>query len=330
LTNYLHSITIPTPFAVGPINVYLVEGDELTLVDTGPRHPDTEKELREALALRRLSLGDIARIIVTHAHVDHFGLAARIHHESGARVFSHPRNSYWLTEFENEWARRNEYYSPLLARYGLPESFGAQITRGMKTLARSAESFPRAAFQPLAEGDEIQLGPDRWQTIHAPGHASGLICLYEPKSRVLLSSDHLLRDITSNPVLEPPAHGESARPRALVDYLASMQRVARMDITLALPAHGEPIYDVRALVEGRLAFHRARLEHIERALSDGAKTPYELCTLLFPDLQPLDVFLGISEIVGHLDILEEEKRVVEIEQDGLTKFQRLYHSEETP
>ncbi len=183
-----------------------------------------------------------------------------------------------------------------------------------------AASIPTDHFVGLDDGDTLELSGDVWQVVFAPGHASGLICLYEPKSKTLISSDHLLRDITSNPVLEPPAHGETERPRALVDYIASMKKTAELEINVALPAHGEPIYDVRALIEARHAFHRSRLEHIEQQLGCCATTAYELCGILFPKLKSFDIFLGLSEVIGHLDILEIEGRVRRAQTAGIVRY----------
>ena len=320
ILNYLQTITLPTPFPVGPINCYLAEGDELTLVDTGPKHPATLALLREELAARKLTFKDIRRVVVTHAHVDHFGLLADIVAESRARVLSHSRNRWSLIDFEHEWNYRHDFYNDIFLRAGAPAEYADAVIQGMHRLTQYAASIPAESFVPLEDGDKLKLGSDMWEVVFAPGHASGLVCLYEPRSRSLISSDHLLRDITSNPVLEPPPRGEKERPRALVEYLASMEKTAQLPIRIVLPAHGEPIYDVRALVDARTAFHRSRLDHIEQQLGCCATTAFELCNILFPDLKLFDTFLGLSEIIGHLDILEMEGRVRREESDGLTRY----------
>ena len=319
ILNYLHTLTVPTPFPVGPVHCYLAEGDELTLIDTGPNHPATLTALREALSARGLAFQDIRRIIVTHAHVDHFGLAASIVAASGASVWSHARNRWWLTDLENETSRRSDFYVEVFAQSGAPRALADAAARGMATVMRYAVAIPAERFVPLDDGDTLTLGDDTWRVVYAPGHASGLICLYESRSRTLISSDHLLRDITSNPVLEPPTRGESERPRALVNYIASLQKIAEFDVRRALPAHGEPVEDVRALIAERLTFHRARLDYIEQQLRCCASTAYELCNICFPDLKSVDVFLGLSEIIGHLDILEQEGRVRRELRDGIVR-----------
>ncbi len=320
MLDYLQTITIPTPFAIGPINCYLAEGDELTLIDTGPKDVSTLAALRAELDARGFSLKDIRRIVVTHAHVDHFGLAAQIVAESGAQVLSHACNRWGLTDFEDEWMRRHEFYRGIFLSSGAPRESAERVIQGLRVMLQYAAAIPSSNFVALNDGDMLRLGKDDWRVVFAPGHANGLICLYEPQSQTLISSDHLLRDVTSNPVIEPPMRGENERTRALVNYIESMKQTAAMDIRVALPAHGEPVYDVRALVDARLAFHRSRLDHIEQQLGCCATTAYELCGILFPQLKSFDLFLGLSEVIGHLDILEIEGRVRREDRSGVTQY----------
>lgn len=235
-------------------------------------------------------------------------------------MLSHSRNRWWLTDFEREWERRYDFYHDAFARSGAPLEHADKVIAGMRRFTQYAASVPEQNFVPLEDHDPIMLGGTEWRVVFAPGHASGLICLYDPAARALISSDHLLRDITSNPVMEPPTHGDTERPRALFDYLASMEKTARLNARIALPAHGEPIYDVRALVDARSAFHRSRLDHIEQQLECCAQTPYEICNILFPQLKSFDMFLGLSEVIGHLDILEAEGRVRRDSSDGRWRY----------
>ncbi len=317
---------MPTPFPVGPVNLYLIEGDELTLIDTGPNDPETAPALREQLAARGVAFQDIRRVIITHAHMDHFGLAAQIVAASGARVYSHPRNRDWLTDYENESARRQEFNHQLFAAHGASRDLLDRMAQGMRGFRQYAASVPAENFIPLRGGDAIRLHRDEWRVLDAPGHASGLIIFYEPQSRVLLSNDHLLLNISSNPVIEPPARGETQRPRMLVDYLASLAQTARLDVSIAYTGHGAPIDDTRALIASRVAFHRTRLDRIEKEIKAGATTAFELMQIIFPRLKSNDVFLALSEVIGHLDVLEMEGRIQTAPDDGLIRYLPLRES----
>jgi glyoxylase-like metal-dependent hydrolase (beta-lactamase superfamily II) len=184
-------------------------------------------------------------------------------------------------------------------------------------------SRPVAVDGTLDEGHTLQLAGRTWQILHTPGHAAGLICLYEPASQTLLSSDHLLADISSNPVVEPPPPGHIERLRSLALYRESLQRVATLDPVQALPGHGPVIHDVAGLVRQRLAFHQRRVARVLDALRNGAQTTWDITETLFPDLSPLDIFLAVSEVIGHLDLLEMEGGIAGEEKGSVILWQLL-------
>jgi glyoxylase-like metal-dependent hydrolase (beta-lactamase superfamily II) len=140
-----------------------------------------------------------------------------------------------------------------------------------------------------------------------PGHAVGHLSLYDPTDRTLLSGDHLLACITPNPVLEPEPDTPQGRRRSLVEYLASLERFCRLDPLTVLPGHGPAFTEVTTLAEATTVHHHGRADEILTAIRDaGEPTPYDLVGVLFPDLTGFSIMLGISEVVGHLDLLEAD------------------------
>jgi glyoxylase-like metal-dependent hydrolase (beta-lactamase superfamily II) len=318
--DHLHAIELPTPFAVGPVTVYLADapGEPLTLLDTGPRTGEGRSALESALALLGHGLADVERIVISHAHADHFGLAAELVAACGAEVWSHPWNFMALADYESDRAQRIAFYADLLQQAAVPAEVMAMVGGATRGVNRYAE--PVAVTRTVEEGDWLPLAGRTWQVIHTPGHAAGLICLYESETGVLLSSDHLLADISSNPVVEPPPPGHRQRLRSLALYRTSLQRVAELGVSLALPSHGPPIRDVAGLVQQRLRFHDQRVEHVAAAVRNGASTTWELTLALFPDRSPLDTFLAVSEVIGHLDVMQMEGRVVREEASGFDRW----------
>lgn len=317
---HLHAIELPTPFPVGPVTVYLADapGEPLTLLDTGPLHSPTWSALQAGLAALGYSPAHLERIVLSHTHVDHIGLAADLVGASGAQVLSHPWNIDRLSDFDADREQTVAFYADLLRRSAVPAAVLAAVgwvTKGMKNFAR-----PVAVSATLAEGQILRLAGRDWQVIHTPGHSAGLICFYEPQSRLFLSGDHLLADISSNPVVEPPPPGQAERLCSLAAYRDSLRRVAAMDIALALPSHGPAIADVAGLVARRLAFHEQRLAQVLAALRDGARTTWDVVQILFPNRSPLDTFLAVSEVIGHLDVLELEGKIGSEVQDGVTQW----------
>jgi len=315
---YLHTLSIPTPFPIGPVNVYLAEGEPLTLVDAGPCYDPARESLTKALAERGYRVADLRRIILTHAHADHCGMAAELARVSGAEVLTHAANIPWLDKRAD--TRRLAFYGEVMCWAGVPAKTLVGLSKMRRGVERYSESV--APDRALADGDVLQLGGEDWRVLHTPGHAGGLICLYQPQRRLLISSDHLLRDISSNPVVEPPAPGETERPRCLVEYMAQLRRVAELDVALALPGHGPSITDHRALIRERLDFHTERACHIFEAIGDAALTVHEIASVLFSDLDFINYFLALSEVIGHLQWLEVEGRVTHTEQSGVAHWRR--------
>jgi glyoxylase-like metal-dependent hydrolase (beta-lactamase superfamily II) len=318
--DYMWAIELPTPFPVGPVTVYLAAapGEAVTLIDTGPYTAESRAALEAGLAARGHTVSSLERIVVTHAHADHFGLAAGLVADSGAEVLSHPWNAPALGDYTADRARRRAFYAGLMRQAGVPAPALAvigRVTTGVDRFAR-----PVTLTGTVDEGDLLRLAGRDWQVLHTPGHAAGLICLYEPQSRTLLASDHLLADISSNPVAEPPPPGQSRRLRSLALYRTSLQRVAALDVALALPGHGPVVRDVAGLVAERLAFHERRAARVLEALGHGDASTWDVATILFPDRSPLDMFLAVSEVVGHLELLEMEGRIEGRDVEGVTRW----------
>lgn len=304
---YLHTIVVPTPFPVGPVNVYLAEGDELTLVDTGPRFDPAREALHRGLAELGYGPADLDRIVLTHAHSDHCGLAAELAHASGAEVVTHGANVAELADYAGQRVDRLAFYAQVMREAGVPLRVMLRINRTRRGYGQYAQAVETDRV--LEDGEVVEMGGEAWQVLHTPGHTGGLICLYQPERRLLLSSDHLLRDVSSNPIVEPPVVEGAPRPRRLVDYVEQLQRVAELPVERALPGHGAPIVDVGEIVARRLAFHEERAERILGILGRRERTVYQISRALFPDLDPMNRFLAVSEVIGHLDWLEERGQV---------------------
>ncbi len=310
----IHVLPIPTPFPVGPVNVYLLEGEPLTLVDAGPLTDEALEALNKGVRELGYSLADIEQLLITHAHHDHFGLAREVVERSGATVLSFRENKPPLEDFDTWWEQRVAYVAEFIVRAGAPEEAlrEMEVMRGFRKYAKSVPEVT-----PLDDNDEVQMAGTSWRALHTPGHAVGHLCFYQPDCELLLSGDHLLRDITSNPVLEAPRLGMTQRPRSLVDYKRSLLGIRELEARKVFPGHGEPVYDHRALVDEILAHHEERGRLILHLLREKQRTVYELGLALFgAKLTGVELFLVMSEIIGHLDVLELEGKARRLERDG--------------
>ena len=322
----MHQITLPTPFPVGPVHIYLLEGEPLTLLDTGPRTPEALQKLEEGLAELGYSVGDLQQIVVSHAHADHYGLAATLAETSGAAVLAHPRCASQL-DAHAERGGSLLWYAGLLRRAGMPLPLQLRVAGGFRHV--NSHSDPVRVTRLLAEGDAIRMGEAEWQVLHTPGHSADLICLYQKEARLLLGSDHLIKHISSNAIIEPPEGKGADRRRPLVEYWAGLQRVAEMDIGLVLAGHGRPIDDHRALIEKRFSFYQKRLQSIRRALCDGPSTVWGIVEQLFPRLGGIDTFLAVSEVLGHLDVMEDAGEVRVTTEGGVWRYELVAHPDDS-
>ena len=315
----LHRITLPTPFAVGPVHTYLAEGDPLTLIDTGLDTEDAMAALHAGLAEQGYMLSDIERIVITHSHVDHYGLAHRIAAAGNAEIVAHPLAQPILEDWPDSRTQRERFGYDLLRSAGVLEEL---VTRTSKSL-RSYDLFQRPVQLTglLEDGATLAMAGADWQVLYCPGHAADLICFYEPVSRVLIGNDHLLAHISSNAIVSAPPLGESVRRRPLIDYWQSLRRVAAMDVALTLTGHGEAVTDTRTLIDQRFAFHQRRLARLVELLAGGSQTVWQLAMGLLPRMGANDTFLAVSEVVGHLDVLAAEGRVTaETDNRGVWRY----------
>lgn len=316
----LYQVVIPTPFKVGPVNCYVTMTAPITLIDTGTKWDESRRALRAELAELGLKIEDVQRIIITHAHADHYGLAAEIARASGAEVWAHRHNQAMLEAYETIRAQRDAFYLQLLTEAGVPPEQRQHVADSRRGTNRYAEAVRLDRM--LEEGDEVELADRMWRIYHTPGHAGGLICLFDPQSRLLLSNDHLLRDISSNPVVEPDPDG-GPRPHRLVQYIQHMQRMADLEPGVAWTGHGHEIHDVHKMVRQRLHFHERRAQRILDLIGAEERSAYQIAEPLFGRLDGMDSFLALSETIGHLDWLEEQGRIDAVKHGEVIYWRKL-------
>lgn len=306
----IYKIELPIPFPLKTMNVYFIDDSPRTLVDAGIKTEASFETLKKGLETIGYDLNSIERILITHGHIDHHGQAKRLSSISGAPIFIHPKEYGRIRSLIHALG----FVKSILLRNGAPEALVNEAIHFMESAQIMGDSLDEAFF--LDDGDSIFFKSMAWKTVHCPGHSPGLICFYWPEKKILFAGDHLLKEITPNPVLNVNESKPPFRYPSLKEYLTSLEKIEKFDISLVLPAHGEEIHDVEGLIRKIFAHHKERMDRILFSLSKGEKTPFEIALDLFPGVPPFEVFLGISEAVGHLDILREKGIVKVKEREG--------------
>ena len=318
----IHRLAIPTPFAVGRVNCYLIEDSPLTLIDTGPNSGKALDELEQALAARGHAIEEIELLVITHQHIDHFGLASILARRSGAEVAALDALAPYLRDFGEAAELDDRFAQEIMLLHGIP----ADVVTALRAVSASFRAWGSAVdvTRPLRDGEELRLRDHTLRVLHRPGHSpSDTVFLDEARS-IMLAADHLIKHISSNPLLARPldaaADFSGPRPQSLVNYIASLQLTRAMSLSLVLPGHGAPISDHGALIDKRLRLHERRAEKIHGLIAAQPRTAHEIALELWGNVAVTQAYLTLSEVLGHVDLLLADGRVVEREVDGVVRF----------
>ena len=315
----IHCLPIPTPFAVGRVNCYLLEDEPLTLIDTGPNSGKALDELQSQLGERGHAIEDLELLIVTHQHIDHLGLAEIVAERSGAEVAALGIAAARLANFSEDAEREDEFAVRLMLRNGIPED----VARALQSVSRSFRSWGSrvSVTKPLQDGQVIPFRDRVLQAFHRPGHSPSDTIFWDEERRILIAADHLIAHISSNPLISPPLDGSEERPQALVTYIESMRKTREMPAEIVLSGHGKPITDHVALIDSRIAGHGRRKEKVFKLIAEQPRNAYEIAQAMWGNVAVTQAFLTLSEVIGHADLLVNEGRVREVEDGEVTRYE---------
>lgn len=313
-------IPLPVPYAVGPVNSYLFLDPEPTLVDCGLKTDDCWQALNSGLAQQNLTVADIRRVVITHAHVDHIGLAGTIAAHSDADVWVSTLVQPWAENILEKWPGRMRFLLETLAPFGFPAEQLAMLEQGMATTTTMWDPVPFERIVTFALDDTIELGGMLWQVLYTPGHCINQTCFYQPESGQFLAADMLLPSFTPTPVIEEPIDGSDERDPGLPRFLDSLGMVEELEISMVYPGHGDPFTDYRGLIERQSTRIAERTEQCYDLINEGTQTFPALLAAMYPGRAAADSFPALGMLLGYLDLLTDGGLVKGYMVDGMLHY----------
>jgi glyoxylase-like metal-dependent hydrolase (beta-lactamase superfamily II) len=313
----VETLSLPTPYAVGPVNAYVIVAEPITMIDAGVNTVDAENALKLGFAAKGLFVEGVERLLITHGHPDHYGLVPTIRKMSHAEAFMGEEEFARITDSRVPWEMGR-----LLLEAGFPMELLEKMGERERTMRR-VHQVTQLECTPVKVGDVFEFRDFSLEAISLPGHTGGHLGYWEEKSGTLFAGDTLLPHISPNPLLEPEGEPPSQRRRSLKQYLESLARLEELDLRLVFPGHGPPITTPAENIRYMREHHGRRLDVVADCLDETGKSAYAVAQQLYPNVKDYDQFLSVSEVVAHLDVLVELGRArQEIRDDGVEYFSR--------
>ncbi len=316
----LHWLRMPLPFALDHINLWLAEdGDGWTVIDTGTATGKAKEIWRATLARIGRNL-PVRRVIVTHLHPDHIGLAGWFSRKYGAELWM-SRTDYLMCRMlatdTGKDAPREALDFYRAAGFGedqisaYEERFGGF---GM-LISRLPDSYRR-----LTHGETITIGASSWAIVVGAGHAPEHICLYDKARRLFISGDQVLPRISSNVSVFPTE--PAADP--LGDWLHSCRALGAQipDDVLVLPAHNEPFHGLHARLKALIDNHEKALARLMEMCAAHPRRAVDLFPALFRRRVDRSLYMmAVGESIAHLNYLIRRNKITAArDADGINWY----------
>ena len=317
MNNLIEPFRIEMPLGImfSTVNLYLIPGEQLTLIDCGFYSSENWDFLKKEINKLGYEFSDIEQILITHEHRDHVGLLPEIISATQAIVRAPKALEAWFLT-PDQWHQQNLLFTKsLLTSLGMPTAALQSSFRYLDAVEppKKIDELDRIHF--YEAGDLLQIGQLDWEVLHTPGHCPTQFVFWQKDRKALFSSDMLL-PITPMPIVieDPKRAGQAIQ--ALPQLLDSFARLQALDIQTVYTGHGPIFTDANAVIHKQLARIEMRKEECYEAIRSGLSTPYELSRKMYPHQQMPPVFSGLHMVLGYIDLLVAEGRILQTQNEN--------------
>jgi len=325
-------IKIDVPFDVKFVYVYLLKIKErYVLFDAGLNMGNWPQQFFSALKKIDVKVEEINHCIISHSHLDHVGLIADLRRKNpDIKIVMHE-----ITNEKMKWETNPNNFSKIkkeatqltskLLKYGLTQKQGEKLVQYFLKWPRLKKYHKPDIL--VHDDDTLSIEDKSFKILWTPGHALGHICIYVENEKYLFSGDHILSRIT--PHIGNFIINEAIRTRYkeydfenILDlYLKSLDKISQLNPSIIFPAHQKVIYNPLERIKAIRRHHQERLREISNVIKQNPKTPYEISKIHFGELDDINSFLALSEVLGHLIYLEREGKVRRIKKSDVIMFE---------
>ncbi|HEV7591376.1 MAG TPA: MBL fold metallo-hydrolase [Longimicrobium sp.] len=305
------------PFPPRQVHAYLAElgGGGFLLVDGGIGTEPAWDALDAGVRAAAGGWSAVAVHVLTHMHMDHVGLAARVREASGAPVLMGRLDAERMAHAAAHPEEEAEYRRGLFTRCGAPAEWVELVEQGH---ARARAAAPPVTVDGTLDGEEGDVpGADGWRFAWTPGHTAGHVSLFRPEDGVLIAGDAVLPRIT------PTLGVNRQRTDPVGDYVEALARLQALHPALVLPGHGDALHGGAQMGELRDAAE-GETEAVAALLDGAPATTWELVDRRYPEreMPPSTRMLALRETLAHLERLVRTGRAARIESGGAERFRR--------
>ena len=315
----VHRIELPTIFGMRTVNSFLVVDETVSLIDCGEDTDASFQALNDGIERSGLRIGDIDQIIVTHAHVDHIGMASRISSAANAPVWVSELVYPWAVDPAGMWEKRRSALGPEIMKFfpiSLREFLNENYFKMMDNMSNVWKAIDESSIEIFDSKGSLHIGASEWEVLYLPGHSQTQSAFYHPTTKEFFSADMLLK-ITPTPVIEADLENPSERTKGIIQLLESYHQLLQLNIDTVYPGHYEIFYNAHDVIQRQLKRIETRKQQCLTILQSGVTSFFELLQQMYSsNFHPPALIM----LIGYLDLLESDNKIRLEEEEGVVQI----------